>query len=48
MSVVSSQASALGVGSDVTIQHYNRPPEGGQLYDMIVVSGYAFLRTYYV
>ena len=27
--------------------HY-RPPEGGRLYDMKVVSGYAFLRTYYV
>ena len=25
-----------------------RPPEGGRLYDMKVVSGYAFLRTYYV
>ena len=30
------------------IQHYYRPPEGGQLYDMKVVSGYAFLRTYFV
>ena len=29
------------------ICHY-RPPEGGRLYDMKVVSGYAFLRTYYV
>ena len=28
--------------------HYYRPPEGGRLYDMKVVSGYAFLRTYYV
>ena len=27
--------------------HY-QPPEGGRLYDMKVVSGYAFLRTYYV
>ena len=27
---------------------YNRPPEGGRFYDMKVVSGYAFLRTYYV
>ena len=28
---------------------YNyRPPEGGRLYDMKVVRGYAFLRTYYV
>ena len=27
--------------------HY-RPPEGGRLYDIKVVSGYAFLRTYYV
>ena len=27
---------------------YYRPPEGGRLYDMKVVSGYAFLRTYYV
>ena len=25
---------------------YYRPPEGGRLYDMKVVSGYAFLRTY--
>ena len=25
-----------------------RPPEGGRLYDMKVVSGYAFLRTYFV
>ena len=31
------------VGDD----HY-RPPEGGRLYDMKVVSGYAFLRTYFV
>ena len=29
-------------------QYYYRPPEGGRLYDMKVVSGYAFLRTYYV
>ena len=28
--------------------YYYRPPEGGRLYDMKVVSGYAFLRTYYV
>ena len=28
--------------------NYYRPPEGGRLYDMKVVSGYAFLRTYYV
>ena len=27
--------------------HY-QPPEGGRLYDMKVVSGYVFLRTYYV
>ena len=27
---------------------YYRPPEGGRLYDMKVVSGYVFLRTYYV
>ena len=27
---------------------YYRPPEGGRLYDMKVVSGYEFLRTYYV
>ena len=27
---------------------YYRPPEGGWLYDMKVVSGYAFLRAYYV
>ena len=27
---------------------YYRPPEGDRLYDMKVVSGYAFLRTYYV
>ena len=27
---------------------YYRPPEGGRLYDMKVVSGYAFLRTYFV
>ena len=26
---------------------YYRPPEGGRLYDMKVVSAYAFLRTYY-
>ena len=25
-----------------------RPPEGGRLHDIEVVSGYAFLRTYYV
>ena len=30
------------------IFRYYRPPEGGRLYDMKVVSGYAFLRTYYV
>ena len=29
-------------------QNYYRPPEGGRLYDMKVVSGYAFLRTYYI
>ena len=29
------------------LNHY-RPPEGGRLYDMKVVSGYAFLRTYFV
>ena len=29
-------------------RRYYRPPEGGRLYDMKVVSGYAFLRTYYV
>ena len=29
-------------------RYYYRPPEGGRLYDMKVVSGYAFLRTYYV
>ena len=28
--------------------HYYRSPEGGRLYDMKVVSGYAFLRTYFV
>ena len=28
-------------------QDHCRPPEGGRLYDMKVVSGYAFLRTYY-
>ena len=28
--------------------YYYRPPEGGRLYDMKVVSGYAFLRTYFV
>ena len=28
--------------------HYYRPPEGGRLYVMKVVSGYAFLRTYFV
>ena len=27
---------------------YYRPLEGGHLYDMKVVSGYAFLRTYFV
>ena len=27
---------------------YYRPPEGGRLNDMKVVSGFAFLRTYYV
>ena len=32
----------------VIISLYYRPPEGGRLYDMKVVSGYAFLRTYYV
>ena len=26
---------------------YYRPPEGGRLYDMKVVSGYVVLRTYY-
>ena len=29
-------------------KNYYRPPEGGRLYDMKVVSGYAFLRTYFV
>ena len=28
--------------------YYYRPPEGGRLYEMKVVSGYAFLRTYFV
>ena len=28
--------------------YYYRPPEGGRLHDMKVVSGYVFLRTYYV
>ena len=32
---------------DVTIYCYG-PPEGGRLYDMKVVSGYVYLRTYYV
>ena len=32
----------------IVIQCYYRPPEGGRLYDMKVVSGYAFLRAYYV
>ena len=32
---------------DYKISYY-RPPEGGRLYDMKDVSGYAFLRTYYV
>ena len=27
--------------------HHYRPPEGGRLYDMKVVSAYEFLRTYY-
>ena len=27
---------------------YYRPPEGGRLFDMKVVSSYVFLRTYYV
>ena len=31
----------------ININHY-RPPEGGRLYDMKVVSGNAFLRTYFV
>ena len=30
------------------VDFYYRPPEGGRLYDMEVVSGYAFLRTYFV
>ena len=31
------------------VEHgYYRPPKGGQFYDMKVVSGYAFLQTYYV
>ena len=30
------------------ILSYYRPPEGGRLIDMKVVSGYAFLRTYFV
>ena len=35
--------------SDASVnQSYYRPPEGGRLYDMKVVSVYAFLRTYYV
>ena len=35
--------------ANVNLQHLHyRPPEGGRLYDMKVVSGYAFLRTYYV
>ena len=28
--------------------YFYRPPEGGRLYDMNVVSSYVFLRTYYV
>ena len=27
---------------------YYRPPRGGRLFDMKVVSSYVFLRTYYV
>ena len=34
--------------SFIKMWNYYRPPEGGRLYDMKVVSGYAFLRTYYV
>ena len=33
---------------NIELKFYYRPPEGGRLYDMKVVSGYAFLRTYYV
>ena len=34
---------------DIVFRHdYYRPQEGGRLYDMKVVSGSAFLRTYYV
>ena len=33
----------------VDMQHdYYRPPGGGRLFDMKVVSSYVFLRTYYV
>ena len=38
---------AMVLGKILKCLHY-RPPEGGRLYDMKVVSGYAFLRTYYV
>ena len=31
-----------------TIIYHYQPPEDGRLYDMKVVSGYAFLRTYFV
>ena len=40
--------SSLLTFSKTLFIHYYRPPEGGRLYDMKVVSGYAFLRTYYV
>ena len=37
----------LSVGLLVHVfDNYYRPPEGGRLYDMKVVSGYAFLQTY--
>ena len=34
--------------TDARLRAYYRPPESGRLYDMKVVSFYAFLRTYYV
>ena len=33
---------------DNSVTCYYRPPEGGRLYDMKVVSGYAFLQTYFI
>ena len=42
------QKSTVFLVNAPALKFHYRPPEGGRLYDMKVVSGYAFLRTYFV